>query len=329
MTPRKSVVSLVAALVVVSVFAPAVTFAVAAQSQQGQQSSPLVVESVEAPGAVTPNGTVTVTATISNPSAQSVTEDVTFRLDRGTQDIVTQRSVTVAAGQNRTVNFTFQTTGFETGDYIYGVTTANSSAFAELKVTNDAQISFGDQRTNGTTVTVNSVFVPRGGYVAIHDQRLLGGDAVGSVIGVSEYLEPGYHENVNVTLFDVPGATFDQNQLTQNQILIAMAHQETTGDRTFDFVSSNGTADGAYADNGEPVAEPAPVVVTNATAGGGAAGTGTPGTGTDTAGTDTAGTENGTATAGGGTGTDTAGTATGTDAAGTDDSQRLDVRLLN
>lgn len=283
MTTRNAVVSLVAALVVVSVLAPVAAWNADAQTQQ-QQTQGLVVESLDAPGAVTPNSTVTVNATISNPTSEELTEDVTYRLAGIGQNVVESQSVTVEPGQTTTVNFTIETTNFDTGDYIHGVTTANSSQFAELDVTTDAEVSFGEQESNGTEVTVNSVFVPEGGYVAIHDSRLLEGNAVGSVVGVSSYLEPGFHENVTVTLFDVKGAQFQTSRLTESQVLIAMPHQETNNNTAYDYVSSNGSADGPYTDDGEAVTSNAPVTVANETAGGAV---GTEDEGNETAGTET------------------------------------------
>ena len=156
---------------------------------------------------------------------------------------------------------------FETGrDDVVGVTTDHSSALAKLDVSRDALVELGAHTSNGTAVTVDSVFLPQGGYVAIHDRRILQGNAVGSVIGASEYLEPGYHENVTVTLFDVPGATFRRDALRRDQLVWAMAHRETTGDRTFDFVSSSGRNDGAYIRQGNPSADSGTVTVSaNAT----------------------------------------------------------------
>ena len=301
MTTRNAVVSLVAALVVVSVLAPAAAWSADAQGQQGQQGTQgLVVETLDAPGAVTPNSTVTVNATISNPTSQELTEEVAFRLVGGDRDVVERQSVTVGPNATTSVSFTLETTNFDTGDYIHGVTTANSSQFAELDVSTDADVSFDEQESNGTLVTVDSVFVPDGGYVTIHDQRLLEGDATGSVVGVSSYLEPGYHENVNVTLFDVKGAQFQTSQLTESQVLIAMPHRETNNNTAYDFVSSNGSADGPYIDDGEAVTSPAPVTIANESAGGGAGtGTTTPDAsaeepnGTETDGNQTTGTETG------------------------------------
>ncbi|QLG29047.1 hypothetical protein HUG10_16540 [Halorarum halophilum] len=282
MTTRNAVVSLVAALVVVSVLAPAAAWSAGAQGQQQQERQGLVVESLDAPGAATPNSTITVNATISNPTSQELTEEVAFRLVGDDQDIVERQSVTVGPDGTTSVSFTLETTNFGTGDYIHGVTTANSSQFAQLDVTTDADVSFDEQESDGTQVTVDEVFVPEGGYVTIHDQRLLEGDALGSVIGVSSYLEPGFHEDVDVTLFDVPGAQFQTSELTESQVLFAMPHLETNNDRTYDFVSSNGSADGPYTVEGEAVTSPAPVTVANGTAGGGAdGGTSTPDAGTD------------------------------------------------
>lgn len=126
--------------------------------------------------------------------------------------------------------------------------------------TGDAAVAFEDQTTNGTTVTVDSAFLSEGGYVVVHDSSLLDGEVVGSVIGVSEYLEPGLNEDVEITLFDVPGATFDRTELTENETLIAMAHTDN-GNETFGFVSANGTQDGPYLANGTAVTDRANVTL--------------------------------------------------------------------
>ena len=124
-----------------------------------------------------------------------------------------------------------------------------------------AAVTFSDQISDGMTVTVDAVNTTDGGFVAIHDSSLLEGDAVGSVVGVSPYLEPGLHENVTVTLFDVPGGEFDRTELTENQTLIAMPHQDTNANETFDFVRTNGAVDGPYLDNETPVTDAANVTV--------------------------------------------------------------------
>jgi hypothetical protein len=112
---------------------------------------------------------------------------------------------------------------------------------------------------NGTAVTIETTTLSEGGYVAIHNESLLDGDAVGSVVGVSEYLEAGTYENLSVVLYNVSGAEFDDTELTENETLIAMPHQETNDNETYDFVATNGTADGPYTDEGGAIVDNATV----------------------------------------------------------------------
>ncbi len=143
---------------------------------------------------------------------------------------------------------------------------ADGEAVTDGNETNEtASVTFDDQESDGTTVTVQNVTVPEDGYVAIHNDSLLDGDAVGSVVGVSEYLEAGEYDNLTVELFDVPGAEFNESELTENQTLIAMPHEETSGNETYDFVTSNGTEDGPFTDDGEAVTDDANVTVVNET----------------------------------------------------------------
>ncbi|PSP60696.1 hypothetical protein BRC76_07505 [Halobacteriales archaeon QH_8_67_36] len=72
----------------------------------------------------------------------------------------------------------------------------------------NASLTFEDQESNGTTVTVSNVTLNQSGYVVIHDGSLANGETIDSVIGVSDYLPAGEHDNVTVTLFDVPGANY-------------------------------------------------------------------------------------------------------------------------
>ena len=128
-----------------------------------------------------------------------------------------------------------------------------------------ATLDFNDQESDGTTIAVDDVTLPRDGYVAIHNDSLLDGDAVGSVVGVTDYLEAGTYDDLTVELFDVPGAEFDESELTENATLIAMPHEETTGNETYDFVSSNGTDDGPFTEAGEPVTDDANISVVDET----------------------------------------------------------------
>ena len=124
-----------------------------------------------------------------------------------------------------------------------------------------ASVQFSEQSSNGTVVTVDEVNMSEGGFVAIHDASLLEGNAIGSVVGVSDHLESGTQEDVNVTLFDVPGADFDETELSEDQTLIAMAHFDSNDNGTYDFVTTEGEADGPYIEDEEVVTDSANVTV--------------------------------------------------------------------
>ena len=132
-----------------------------------------------------------------------------------------------------------------------GVAAAETGTDTELQQANGASVTFGNQTTGGDTVTVDEVTLPDGGYVTIHDASLADGDTLGSVAGTSAYLSAGSHENVTVRLTDeAADGTYS-----------AMAHQETDGDRTYEFVASNGTVDGPYTVDESPVLDNATVNV--------------------------------------------------------------------
>ncbi|MFC4448923.1 DUF7282 domain-containing protein [Halorussus aquaticus] len=143
-------------------------------------------------------------------------------------------------------------------------------AAADGTQTEGAAVTFQNQESDGSTVMVASAALPEGGFVAIHDATLLQGEVLGSVIGVSELLDAGEHQNVEITLFEgVPGAQFDQSALQETQPLIAMPHQNTNDNDAYDFVSSEGQDDGPYTNAGAPVVGLAYVVVQSETTMGG------------------------------------------------------------
>ena len=116
-----------------------------------------------------------------------------------------------------------------------------------------ASVSFVDQETVGDTVVVDKVEMSAGGFVTIHDSTLLDGEVIPSVVGVSGFLEPGTHDDIEVQ--------FD-SLLTENDTLIAMPHRDTTGSEEYEFVETDGEEDGAYLDDdGEAVTDPGEVSV--------------------------------------------------------------------
>jgi len=129
---------------------------------------------------------------------------------------------------------------------------------ADNETENVSSLTFDDQETNGTNLTVSNVTLTEPGYVVIHDNSLDQGETLDSVIGVSEYLPAGEYTDVNVTLFNVPGSNYtadgervseaDANatandtepSLNSSQQLTAMLHAENSPTPT---VAANESAD--------------------------------------------------------------------------------------
>jgi len=183
--------------------------------------------------------------------------DQPYRLANGSV-VAAEASVTVtgeavAGPTNETADN--ETTENETNVTDGNATAGNATAgnATDGNVTNEtATVTFENQTADDTTVVVASTTVPEGGFVTIHDASLLEGDAVGSVVGVSEYLDAGVHENVTVELSE--NATVEANET-----LIAMPHLDSNGNETYDFVTSNGSEDPPYVVNGSAVVEAAVV----------------------------------------------------------------------
>lgn len=132
-----------------------------------------------------------------------------------------------------------------------GPYTADGSAVVDGgNVSVSASVDAATQESDGRTVVIDSVDLAEGGFVVIHDASLFAGEVAGSVLGNSQYLEAGYHEDVEVTL-DRPA--------NETQQLVAMAHRDTDGDQTYDFPD----ADGPYTDNGSAVVDSFTALVTS------------------------------------------------------------------
>lgn len=141
----------------------------------------------------------------------------------------------------------------ELDDYICTVHSGmNGSIQTEQPQQPAASVTYAGGTIDGTDTTVDSVRLDDGGFVVIHDETLLDGDTLGSVVGASAYLDPGTSEDVAVD--------FDR-EVTENQTLIAMAHRDTNGDETYNFVASGGETDGPYTDTDGAITDSAEVVV--------------------------------------------------------------------
>ncbi|RLM90605.1 BGTF surface domain-containing protein [Haloarcula sp. Atlit-7R] len=111
-----------------------------------------------------------------------------------------------------------------------------------------ATVSISDQESDGSEVVVDSAQLSEGGFIVIHDSTLLDGEVEGSVVGNSEYLEAGSHEDITITL-DEP--------MDEDFTAIAMPHLDTNGNEAYDFPG----ADGPYTANGSAVTDSANVTV--------------------------------------------------------------------
>jgi len=106
-----------------------------------------------------------------------------------------------------------------------------------------------------TLVVDGSSFPEGGGFIVLHDkQQRQNQGAIVSTVGVSDYLEPGIHNEVKIEL---------DRDITDTTTLEAMPHQDTNGNEEYDFESSAGTEDGPYTLNGEPVIDEAVIEVTD------------------------------------------------------------------
>ncbi|NHN47055.1 hypothetical protein G9464_05515 [Halostella sp. JP-L12] len=236
-----------------------------AQITLTEQNASFNVSNLSAPADAPVGENVTVNATITNDGEANDTQNVTARLNGS---VAAQENVTLDAGEETTVSL--NVSADEEGTYYLGVLTRDFGEVQQLNVSEDveenvtdnetaaptANVSFENQTSNGSTVVVDSVNSSNGTFVAIHDATLLEGNVIGSVIGVSEYLEQGEHENVSVELYNVSGANFTESELTENQTLIAMPHLDTNENGTYDFVASEGAEDGPYVnETGAPVVD--------------------------------------------------------------------------
>jgi len=223
-------------------------------------SESFVVDDLDAPGSAFTGSTVSVAANVTNPNDFETTQDVTFRF--GGVPLTTE-TLTLEAGETRQFLADVDTTGVTPDTYLHGVFARDTGQVDTIDIAafDGASVTFSDQSSDGTTVTVDAVVLPDGGFVTIHDSSLLGGAIVDSVVGTTGYLEPGTYESVTVTLFDVPGASFDESALAENETLVAMAHRDTNGNQTYDFVATRGQVDGPYRIGRDPVVDDARVTV--------------------------------------------------------------------
>lgn len=152
-------------------------------------------------------------------------------------------------GANESMPFMNHTTtdGVYSGANSSGDPTVETDGDANRTLYESDLVTIENQTTNGSMVTVQSLTLSEGGYVVIHDARRMDSGLARNIIGVSTYLDPGTHENVTVTLFDVPGYDFGENAHLMGDVQVFVSlHHETNGNRTFEYVTSDTSEDGPY-----------------------------------------------------------------------------------
>lgn len=104
--------------------------------------------------------------------------------------------------------------------------------------------------TTASTISISRANLPEGGFVAIHDEAYQSGVAQGSEIAVSEYLDSGNHEDIEIPVNrSIPGGN-NVSRLNATQAnLTAVVYRDTNDNQEFDFIRSFGETDEAYQEN--------------------------------------------------------------------------------
>jgi membrane-bound metal-dependent hydrolase YbcI (DUF457 family) len=154
-------------------------------------------------------------------------------------------------------------TGTQTQNTTNSSSRARTGAGVGTNASASATVVFANQTTNGTSVTIRSVTLPKGGFIAIHGPGYARqGIVLGSAITVSRYLSPGTHRNVTIQFGNgVPGAVSNISEFKGAYApLSAVVYRDTNGNRHFDYVETLGENDTAYHRNGSRVDDQARVV---------------------------------------------------------------------
>ena len=118
-----------------------------------------------------------------------------------------------------------------------------------------ASIVFEDQQTNGSNLTVQSVTLPDGGWVVVHNASYTPpqSNPLTSTVGISSYLDAGEHQNVTVELLN--------GTVARNQTLIARPSMDTNDDQRYDYIRSQGFQDVGYISGSQVLTDRAQVTV--------------------------------------------------------------------
>lgn len=245
----------------------------------GEDGSEVSIQSLSAPSEVQAGVNFTVSADMVNRGDTEAVRRVSYRIGGNVVESKFVQ-IPASETETITFNVTgANTTDFPSGTFTHGVFTDGAEATAELTITapgetataaeettveeettvttveetaevttteadtaaRTANITFENQSSNGTTVTVQSVTVPEGSFVVIHDYAVVEGEAIDSIVGTSDYLDAGTNQNVTVRL---------NESLDESQQLVAVVYRDSNDNQEFDFATSNRTVDGPYTRQG-------------------------------------------------------------------------------
>jgi hypothetical protein len=142
---------------------------------------------------------------------------------------------------------------------------APTPAEAEEDVGEETSIRFDAQVTDGTYVVAEDVVVPTAGFLSIHQSNTeIDGEqydyintedgspqnAAQTIVGFSEYLEPGIYDEVKVPIYQdddlPPVAASGQHRLEDPAVLLALMHVDGNDNEEWDLFDNEDIVDAAY-----------------------------------------------------------------------------------
>ncbi|WP_247730979.1 DUF7282 domain-containing protein [Halovivax limisalsi] len=171
------------------------------------------IRSLSAPERATTNGTINVSANVTNPTGEQLRQSVELRLGG---DLFGRQVFALDPEETREVTFEVDPRNVAPGNYTLGVYTATGGELSAIEIVYDGPPRLSILSANESAMTVD-VGVPDGGFVAVVpsnesvDAANVSANESGwadvtdeSVLATSEELEPGLHEGVEIE-YDLDG----------------------------------------------------------------------------------------------------------------------------
>ena len=145
------------------------------------------VNELTGPESGTTTQTITVEAEITNPTDQERRQHAELRIGG---ELYERQVFSLEAEETPDVSFDVDLEDVGEGNYTYGIYTVADGAHTQIEVEYDGPPRISIQEANTTSMTVD-VGLPDGGFVGVED-------ANGTLVGTSEELEAGVHEDVEI-----------------------------------------------------------------------------------------------------------------------------------